>query len=466
MASRYSKLEDDLSCPICAQILQLPVVLFCRHRFCKSCLEGFWNGNEDFNCPLCYLPSSRDQLVINSMLQKTCDAYILERKKNDPLACQEHGRPLTLFCVQELLPACEVCQSAPCHKGHRLYPLGEAAYDCKEELKTALKPLKEKLNLYKQAKQTADQVADHIKAQAENTERQIKEEFELLYKFLREEEAERIQLLKEEEKLKTQNINDRITDITNELASLANTIRTAEQEMRSQDIPFLKGYKDTIKRTWRKPLDPEVLSGSLIDVAKHLGSLKFKVWEKMKNIVKFTPVTLDPNTVANCFLLSKDLTTVQCLTQTFKLPNNPERFDVSAEMLGSEGYSLGRHAWDVDVKNNTYWVLGVASESINRKGKHVLTPAEGFWTIRFRNGEYKACSAPWSPLTMSQDPLVIRVVLDMDRSKVTFYDPRERTPLYTFTDIVSPRVLPYFCTACKEHPLRIMPARLSLTMDR
>lgn len=43
--------------------------------------------------------------------------------------------------------------------------------------------------------------------------------------------------------MKTQIINDRITDITDELASLANTVRTAEQEMRSKDIPFLKVTK-------------------------------------------------------------------------------------------------------------------------------------------------------------------------------------------------------------------------------
>ncbi|XP_062387223.1 nuclear factor 7, brain isoform X1 [Sardina pilchardus] len=467
MASRYSRLEDDLSCPLCGEIFQQPVVLVCRHRFCKSCLEGAWDGDEEnCACPLCCLPSSMDQLVVNAMLQRTCESFILERKKGDPRACQEHGSTLTLFCLEELLPACEVCKSVPRHAGHRLYSLGEAADDCKEELKTALKPLKEKLKLYTKAKQSADEVAEHIKAQAEHTEKQIREEFESIYNFLREEEADRIKLLKEEEKTKSQIVNDRITDISTELACIANTIRTAEQEMRSEDIPFLKNYKDTIKRTWREPLCPEVLSGCLIDVAKHLGSLKFKVWEKMKTIVKFTPVTLDPNTAAHCFLLSKDLTTVQCLTQTFKLPDNPERFDVSAEMLGSEGYRSGRHTWDVDVKGNTYWVIGVASESINRKGKHVLTPSEGFWTIRFRNGEYKACSAPWSPLTMSKDPLAIRVMLDMDRSKVTFYDPRERTPLYSFTDIISPRVYPYFCSACKDHPLRVMPVRLSVTVDR
>ncbi|KAJ8357952.1 hypothetical protein AAFF_G00048850 [Aldrovandia affinis] len=150
------------------------------------------------------------------------------------------------------------------------------------KLRTALAPLQKKLKAFNEVKLVCDQTAEHIKSQAQRTERQIKMEFEKLQQFLNDEEAARIAALREEEEQKSQMMKEKIEKMTEQISSLSEQIRAIKQELGAEDVSFLQ--------------DPETVSGALVDVAKHLGNLKYRVWEKMLGTVQYTPVTLDPNT--------------------------------------------------------------------------------------------------------------------------------------------------------------------------
>ncbi|KAJ8372934.1 hypothetical protein AAFF_G00275840 [Aldrovandia affinis] len=354
MAGKSSQLQEELSCPVCTDIFRDPVVLKCSHSFCKACLQKYWEQKGSWECPVCRRKSSMGHLPPNLSLRNACEAFLKERSLStagSEVLCSLHGEKLKLFCSEDQALICVICQTSKKHKNHKVHPVQEASEEYKEKLRAVLAPLQKKLKAFNEVKL----ICNHIKSQAQHTERQIRMEFEQLHQFLKDEEAARIDALREEEEQKSQMMKEKIEKMTVEISSLSEQIRAIEQELGAEGVSFLQSYKDTVKRAQCTLQDPEKVSGALVDVAKHLGNLKYRVREKM-GTVQYTPVTLDPNTAHPKLSLSEDLTSVSWRQERQQVPDNLERCAECTEFKAKRGVTEEQPSIDSFLKAGTIQV--------------------------------------------------------------------------------------------------------------
>uniref|UniRef100_A0A8C5FY65 Zinc-binding protein A33-like n=1 Tax=Gouania willdenowi TaxID=441366 RepID=A0A8C5FY65_GOUWI len=452
--------EEELSCPVCQDIFRDPVVLSCSHSFCNACLKKRWRENEMEECPVCKRRSSRSEPPSNLVLKRLCEGLLLRKNDAPPslpggLVCSSHSERLTVFCVDHQQPVCLVCLHSDAHAGHSFRPINEVLKDYREEVWRSLKPLRIKLKLLEDVKENFAQTAEHIKEQAQNTEKQIRDHFEKLRQFLQKEEKLRVEALRDEEEKKFNEMKERVKALSRDIKALSDTIAAMEKDLKAQDQVLLHNYRTSVEATQQRPLldNPQLIPAALIDVAKHLGNLSYNIWTRMKTMVSYSPVVLDPNTSHPELVLSEDLTTVRHQDQKQELPQNPERFDVCRIVLGSVGFRSGTHTWDVEVGVGTNWFVGVAAESVQKKGKH---PSK-LWRVGHFEGEYiaRSLAEPSTVLTGLNQLRKIRVYLDWDRGQLRFYDLDTDTHIYTFTHTFNERLYPYFNTV-NTRPIKII----------
>ncbi|XP_034046930.1 zinc-binding protein A33 [Thalassophryne amazonica] len=459
--------EEDLTCPVCCDIFTDPVLLSCSHSFCRSCLQKCWDTGLR-ECPVCRKRASKVNPPSNLALKNLCEAVLQARNLapvEDKMACDVHGEKLKLYCLTDKQPICVVCQSSKLHRSHECSPVEEAALDCKDELQLALKSLQDKLDNLKRIKKTSADVLSYIKTQALETQKRIKKQFEQLHHLLYDEESVRLAAVKKEEEERIIAMKDKVKELSAEMVSLAETISILQRELKEDSMVLLMNFKENQERSNSVHLCSENMSGVLTDMTKHLCNLKYRVWEKMLDHIDYTPVTLDPNTAHPCLILSEDLTSLYYSKQPSCCPDNPERFHISAEVVGMTVLGSGSHHWVVETGSNEDWLLGLASVSIPRNAEIAARPENGFWTLCFRDRELKAMTSPPTLLTIPKIPQQVKVQLDYNKGIVSFFDCADDTLIYAFTHTFTETLLPYFYTQSSQ-PLKILPEKVLITMLR
>ncbi|XP_078497915.1 E3 ubiquitin-protein ligase TRIM39-like isoform X1 [Lissotriton helveticus] len=280
----------------------------------------------------------------------------------------------------------------------------------KVKLQGWLRLLKKEEKYFVESKVKDEEQYKTMREKLRTEKSKIESEFKKLLQLLKENEQTLHRRLEEMEKEITLVENANIAKLSNQITSLNALITEIEKKCEVPAWELLKDVRSTIIRCNNVKIQcPEVVKTNKV------------------------MVTLDPGTVHALLLLSEGRRRVRRTNTAQRLPDTPKRFTFWPCVLGSEGFTSGRHYWDVQLlQEGGAWQVGVAAESVNRKGRFTWSPEGGVWAVQRWKGQYKALTSPQTPLTPREKPLKLRVYLDYEAGRLSLYNAVSRELLYSF----------------------------------
>ncbi|XP_078496452.1 zinc finger protein RFP-like [Lissotriton helveticus] len=276
----------------------------------------------------------------------------------------------------------------------------------------------------------------------------IQSEFEKLRQLLKENEQTLHRRLEEMETKMTMIENANITKLSNQITSLKALIMEIEKKCEAPAWELLKELRA------RNPRSPQVkfkgpetkMQESREEMEENTcNNVKIQCPEMVVKSYKVM-VTLDPDTAHPWLLLSEGGRQVRWTDTAQPLPDTPKRFTSWRCVLGSEGFTSGRHYWEVQLLQEGYgWHGGVIAESVDRKGGITWSPEGGVWAVQGSMGQYKALTSPRTLLSPREKPLKLGVYLDYEGGRLFLYNADSMELLYSFPQApFTQRLFPIF----------------------
>ncbi|XP_033941530.1 E3 ubiquitin-protein ligase TRIM21-like [Pseudochaenichthys georgianus] len=371
--------------------------------------------------------------------------------------CVKHDKLLELFCQTDQVCVCMLCTVLD-HKTHDVVPLKEGYEGKKAEL---WKTEAETQQMIQKRRLKIQEMNRSVELSKEGADREMADGvqvFTALKESVERSQAELMDTIKEKQRETEEQAEGFIKELEQEVSELKKRSSEVEQLSRSEDqLHLLQSFtslnaapptKNWTEVRVRPPSYEGTVRRAVTQLEKTLRKQMKKLLEvELKRVQQNeVEVTLDPDTAHPKLILSDDGKQVKLSNVWKDLPDNPERFDTCACVLAKQSFSSGRFYYEVQVEGKTHWDLGVARESINRKGQISLTPQNGYWTIVLRNeNEYQAFAGPPVGLSLKSQPQKVGVFVDYEEGLVSFYDVDAAALIYSFTGCCfKEKLYPYF----------------------
>ncbi|XP_036106507.1 probable E3 ubiquitin-protein ligase TRIML1 [Molossus molossus] len=423
-------LREELTCFICLDYFTSPVTTECGHSFCLACLLRSWEEhNTPLSCPECWRTLEVPHFQPNERLGRL--AGIGKQLRTQVLHSEEEQGPYgRMLAATKGSPGDEQGVNAfatQCHGINRVYPSSEAEEHHKEKLQEILNLLRKKK---KETQVTLTHEKERVilcKEETKNCKQVVVSEYVKMQQFLKEEEQLRLQLLDKEERENLKKLRDSEIRLTQQIRGLSKMIGQIESMCQNLIIASSEEVTGALQRS--EPL----LLQCAETAATELSLCRITGMREM--LRKFsTDITLDPATANAYLVLSEDLKSVRYGGIRQKLPDNPERFDQSATVLGAQSFTCGRHYWEVEVGNKTEWEVGICKDSVSRKGNLPKPPGDLFSLIGLKIGDDYSLwvSSPLKGQNVREPVQKVGVFLDYESGHVAFYNVTDETLIYSF----------------------------------